>query len=221
MNPWRLFGVLAGLLFFAAIAAAFYQTGSANDAKARAESLSALRMEAAEMAHARSVEARDARELAAAVIAEATRRREDADREIRRLTAQNEAVTHEAVQTGDGVLQAVRALDGASVAGSSADLEALVLAHLEDDREVARVHEEERAEWLNALAAEEARSGAFEMRAIAAEVALDASELACHACELEAEAWREAASPGWFARLRRGVPSMILAAGVTALALIL
>jgi len=214
--------ILAGvlLLFLAALAGVFYQTGNLREARAEAETLRNERIELTRSARESSLEAERVRGEAIEMVVAAEARQRQAERRADSLEARTARQTAEASASGQAVLQAVQEL--LAVTGSTSDLETLVLAHLEDDQLLALSNEAEKAALREALDASDARGDALEMRALASEHALDLSQVECQLCRVEANAFRRAANPGWFEKLRQRAPSTLLTvAGTVLLALLI
>jgi len=211
-------GVL--LLLFAIVAAVGYRTGSQKAEASANEAMRNERIELTRAAREANAEAERIRSEAIEMVVAAEARQRQAERRADSLQARTARQTAEASASGQAVLQAVQ--DLLAVTEGASDLESLVLAHLKDDRLLALSNEAEKAALREALSAVEDRSGAWEVRALASEHALGLSKMECESCRVEANAFRRAANPGWFERLRQRAPSMLLtAAGTVLLALLI
>ena len=135
MNIHRI--IYAALLLFllAALAGVFYQTGNVRRAKAEAEALRNERIELTRAAREASSEAEMVRAGSILQVAAAHEKQRVAERRADSLEAHTALLTNEATESGQRVLESARALLGAT--DTESDLEALVLAHLEDDRQLA------------------------------------------------------------------------------------
>ena len=218
MNPWRIASPVLGLLFLAALAGVFYQTGGQRRALAMADSLRTERIEARRFANQQLRAARAARNEASELIRRAESRRRVAEVRADSLEAHTAHLTALAVRTGHRVLSSVQGLLTGDTVG---DLESLIRDHLADDARVVAAYETRLANLRSVVAASDSVSAAWEMRARFAETALEAKVIECEVCRIESNAWRRAASPGWFARLRQSLPAMSLTAVGTVLLVLL
>lgn len=217
MNPYRIAAPVLGLLFLAALAGVFYQTGAERRAVALADSLRTERIEARRFANQKAREAERARNEAAELIRRAESRRRVAEARADSLEARTVHLTALALQTGHRVLSSVQGFLAGDTVG---DLESLIRDHLADDARVVAAYETRLKNLRSVLLAADSVSAGWQMRARFAEVALKAKTLECEICRTESNAWRRAANPSWFTRLRRSVPAMSMTALATAVLLL-
>jgi len=121
-----------------------------------------------------------------------------------------EALERSAIRSGAEAREAVlEALTGSGTDApppTAEEVLEIIDRHLDEDRqandEFRRTIESERA----ARMASERLVGVWQNRAVAFEDALDARVEECRSCKREADQWRRIAEPGFFEKIRRGIP---------------
>jgi len=213
-------GVL--LLLFAIVAAVGYRTGSQKAEASANEAMRNERIELTRAAKEANAEAERIRSEAIEIVVAAEERQRQAERRADSLEARTARLSAEVTEDGQRALESARVLLEAT--DSASTMESLVRAHLEDDRllaesnaRLAESNEAEKTALREALDASDSRGDAWEIRALASEHALGLSKMECESCRVEANAFRRAANPGWFEKLRQRAPSMLLTAAGTVL----
>lgn len=201
-NAFQLGWILAALLLTVLVGSWVLGARRNEELLAKADSLRSERMEEARVADSLRVLLTATQKAVDQADAELTAERAWADTQAARYRARADSLSLVAAETGQEVRQAVLNALGAHGAPPAAILD-VIDRHLEQDRRAKEAWETTLAEKEAALVATTNLAGAWKDRALLAEKALEAREAECQTCREEVRVLREAASPGFFQRIRR------------------
>ncbi len=212
IRTWLEIIVVAGLLVAGGLAISSMRAHA--KAVAVAAQASGRRMEAALLAHRLADEARAERTRTADAMEETSRERRRADALADSLETVGAVLSHEAVETGESLGEAVDALE-ASCEGLPCSIpadtvQARLAVHLQADLRVGAAFRAQVGAMVASRIAADSLIGWWEDRSLGFEGALEASERECELCRISEERWREAAEPGFFRDLWGDLPRLLV-----------
>ncbi len=217
IRTWLEIIVVAGLLVAGGLAISSMRAHA--KAVAVAEQASGRRMEAALLAHRLADEARAERTRTADAMEETSRERSRADNLADSLETVGAVLSHEAVETGESLGEAVDALValcGGQPCSIPADtVEARLAVHLQADLRVGAAFRAQLGAMVASRIAADSLIGWWEDRSLGFEGALEASERECELCEVSEERWKKAAQPSFFRGLWDGKVELVATAVIS------